>query len=105
MSVSLFDVLARRCAGGAEGEIAAAPADLVALAEKHVGARLADFTRVREYEEQFAWAAPPREPADDLEVMRTVPRLSADGADEAEQVLARVGSLGGRRLGRGGYVA
>jgi hypothetical protein len=68
------------------------------LAEKLVAASLADFTRVREYEEQFAWAAPPREPADDLEVMQTVSRLYATWANEAEQVLARVGLLGGRRL-------
>jgi hypothetical protein len=92
-AVSLFDVLARRGSVGAAGANAA-PADLIAFAEKLVAGSLADFARVRDYEEQFAWSAR-REPQEDLEVMRTVAGLYADWADEAAQVIKRVESLGG----------
>jgi hypothetical protein len=99
-AVSLFDVLARRdCSAGADAK--AALANLGALAEKLVANSLADYARVREYEEQFAWSVP-REPSDDLEVMQSVSRLYSDWANEAAEILDRVASLGGRRLAGAG---
>jgi hypothetical protein len=83
-AVSLFDVLVGHGAG-----TPAAPGDLLTqFAGSLVAAALADFERLREYEQQFATARL-REPVQELERDRVVWRLYAEWADEAEQVLDR----------------
>jgi hypothetical protein len=88
-AVSLFDTLAGGGARTPTGTGRADPDDpLTRFAGSLVAAALADFQRLREFEQQFATARL-SEPAQELERDRVVWRLYAEWADEAEQVLDR----------------
>lgn len=83
-AVSLYDVLVRDGA-----DTPSVPGDpLTQFAGSLVAAALADFERLREYEQKFATARL-SEPAQELERDRAVWRLYAEWADDAEQVLSR----------------
>src|SRR5689334_920910 len=86
-AISLFDVLARERAGTPTAR--AEPGDpLARFADSLVAAALADFERLREYEQQFATARL-SDAAQELERDRAVWQLYSAWTDEAEQVLSR----------------
>lgn len=92
-ALPLFDAVAGAGANGAAGD--AVPAERLArFAEQLVASTLADLERVRDYERQFGLV--PEGAAPDVEVLRSVWRLYAAWADDAEQVLARVRLLDAR---------
>ena len=77
-AISLFDLLAR---DGARDPLAR-------FAESLVAGSLADYERLRTYEQQFATARL-SEPAQELERDRAVWQRYSEWTDEAEQVLSR----------------
>lgn len=89
-AVALFDVLAGDAA--AANDAPRADAQLLALAQKLVANGLTSLKQLEDDERQFAWSVE-RDPAADLQVMRTVWRLYLEWSDEAERVLARVRTL------------
>ena len=91
-AIGLFDALAGPDDPGHAPRCTGPGADLSALAASLVAESLDDVRRVREYERQYIFQVE-REPAVDLEARRSVWRMFAAWADEAEQVLARARSV------------
>ena len=91
-AVSLFDTLARQQAGPAMND-AELMSRRTALAEKLVASALADLQRAREYEQLLKSGT---DGAGLLagSLLESVGRLYGEWADEADQVVARVRSLG-----------
>ena len=88
---ALFDILAANgaCSAGSEG----ASGSLPWLAQELLSASLADLGRLQQYEQRFASRAA-SDMSSELEVLRSIFQMYDEWANGAEEVLARVQTLG-----------
>ncbi|HEX4796594.1 MAG TPA: hypothetical protein VH370_22575 [Humisphaera sp.] len=88
-AVSLFDVLAR---DKPETNIATGESSLASLAEKLVAAALADWERLKEYEQEFGPGVED-DPAIARDVLRSMYNMLREWAEDADQILGRARKL------------
>lgn len=86
-AVSLFDLLAREGASSEDSH-----ASLAQLAQTLVTNALADWQRLKDYEQQYTPGLD-EDPRLALEITQSIYSMFREWADEAEQVLARVQHL------------